>query len=371
MSSNLWAWNSDEASTVNASAFAACADAIASPISPADAARWIDSSTRRERAVFANASASVDRWVIEMRRRGVIAGLVALLVAPEHPAAQQPSGKIPRIGILTLANNERTRFIDAFREGLRDLGYVEGRNIILEFRFAGGDRAQGRRLAEELVAAPVDVIVTERFTRDAAAVTERIPIVATALPDPVGLGFAVSLARPGRNITGFTMMQAELNGKRLELLRIAFPQITTIAALVNPNPSSAPGRKFAFEQFEQIETAARSMGLGNVQGVEAESAAALRALRPAIFSGASGVVVVPDGLFYNFRRDVVVLVNEAKLPAIYPEREYADDGGLMAYGPNLPDNFRRAADYVDRILKGTKPGDLRSSSRSSSISLST
>jgi putative ABC transport system substrate-binding protein len=157
----------------------------------------------------------------------MMAGLAAVMVAPEHPAAQQPSGKIPRVGILTLANNESTRFVDAFREGLRDLGYVEGRNIILEFRFAGGDRAQGRRLAAELVAAPVDVIVTEGLTPDAAAVTERIPIVAPALGDPVGQGFALSLARPGRNITGFTV-QAELNGKRLELLRTAFPQITAI-----------------------------------------------------------------------------------------------------------------------------------------------
>jgi putative ABC transport system substrate-binding protein len=110
--------------------------------------------------------------------------------------------------------------------------------------------------------------------------------------------------------------------------------------------------------FEQIETAARSMGLGNVQRVEAESAAALRALGPAVFSVADGVIVLPSGMFYNFHRDVVALVNAAGLPAIYPEREYADDGGLMAYGANVPDNFRRAADYVDRILKGTKPGDL-------------
>jgi ABC-type uncharacterized transport system substrate-binding protein len=292
-----------------------------------------------------------------MRRRSVIAGLAALLGAPEHPAAQQPSGKIPRVGILTAGNNERTRGFDAFREGLRDLGYVEGRNIILEFRFAGGDPAQGWRLAEELVAAPVDVIVTEGLTSEAAAVTERIPIVAPTLTDPVGWGsgFVLSLARPGRNITGFSLMTGELSGKRLQLLRTAFPQITTIAALFNP---SGPNREFSLKQFEQIETAARSMGLGNVQRVEAESAAALRALRPAVFSGASGVVVVAQGLFYNFRRDVVALVNEAKLPAIYPEREYADDGGLMAYGANLPDNFRRAADYVDRILKGTKPGDL-------------
>jgi putative ABC transport system substrate-binding protein len=290
----------------------------------------------------------VDRWIIELRRRSAIAGLAALLVAPEHLAAQQPSGKIPRVGLLTPGDNEKTRFVDAFRERLRDLGYVEGHNLILEFRFAGGDRAQGRRLAAELVAAPVDVIVEEAFTADVAAATERIPIVSVVLGgDPVRSGFALSLARPGRNITGFTLRQTELNGKRLELLRTAFPQITAVSALA--------ATKLAFEQFE---TAARSIGLGNVQRVEAESAAALRALGPAVFSGADGVVILPSGMFYNFHRDVVALVNAARLPAIYPEREYADDGGLMAYGANVPDNFRRAADYVDLILKGAKPGDL-------------
>ncbi len=125
-----------------------------------------------------------------------------------------------------------------------------------------------------------------------------------------------------------------------------------LAALVNP---SNPGHKLA---FEQTETAARSLGLGNVRRVEAKSAADLRTLRPAVFSGTDGVVIVPDGTFYNFRRDVVALVNEAHLPAIYPEHDYADDGGLMAYGANVADNFRRAARYVDRILKGANPGDL-------------
>src|SRR5262249_26807656 len=155
------------------------------------------------------------------------------------------------VAILTLANNERTQPFDAFRAGLRDLGYVEGRNIILEFRFAGGDPAQGRRLAAGLVAAPVDVIVTEGLTPEAAAVTARIPIVAPALGDWSGV--ALSLARPGRNITGFTVMVTELMGKRLERLRTAFPRITTIAVLVNP---SGPDRKFTFELLGQIETAA-------------------------------------------------------------------------------------------------------------------
>jgi putative ABC transport system substrate-binding protein len=215
-----------------------------------------------------------------------------------------------------------------------------------------GDLSLGPLLAAELVALPVDVIVAEGFTPDAAAASDRIPIVAPALVDPVQRGLASSLSRPGRNITGFTLMHTELNAKRLELLRTAFPQITAVTALVNP---ANPAHKFA---FEQTETAVRSMGLGSVGRAEAESAAALHALRPAVFSGASAVVVVPDGMFYSYRRDIVALVNAARVPAIYPERDYADDRGLMAYGANVADNFRRAAGYVDRILKGASPADL-------------
>ena len=272
---------------------------------------------------------------------------------PAHPSAQQAPAKIPRVGILTQADNERAPILEAFREGLRDLGYVEGGNVILEFRFARGDPSRGLQLAAELVALPVDVIVLEGVgAANTVDPSGRIPIVSPVLMDPVQRGFAVSLARPGGNITGFTLMHTELNGKRLDLLRSAFPHVTTVAALVNP---ANPSHKLA---FEETETAARSLGLENVRRVEAGSAAALRALRPEVFSGASAVVVVPDGMLYHYRRDVVALVNEAHLPAIYPEREYADDGGLLAYGANAADNFRRAAGYVDRILKGANPGDL-------------
>jgi putative ABC transport system substrate-binding protein len=217
---------------------------------------------------------------------------------------------------------------------------------------ACGNLSLGPQLAAELVALPVDVIVTEGFTPDAAAASDRIPIVAPALVDPVQRGLAASLSRPGRNLTGFTLMHTELNAKRLELLRTAFPHITAVTALVNP---ASPAHKLG---FEQTETAARLLGLGGVARAEAESAAALRALRRAVFSGADAVVVVPDGMFYSYRRDIIGLVNAARLPAIYPERDYADDGGLMAYGANVADNFRRAAGYVDRILKGARPGDL-------------
>jgi putative tryptophan/tyrosine transport system substrate-binding protein len=184
------------------------------------------------------------------------------------------------------------------------------------------------------------------------AATDRIPIVAPALMDPVQRGFALSLARPGRNISSFTLMHTELNGKRLEVLRTAFPEITAVTALVNPaNPAS----KLA---LEQTEAAARALGLGKVARVEAGTAEALRALRPVVFSGADAVVVIPDEVFYNYRRDVVALLNRARLPAIYPERDYSDEGGLMAYGAKVANNFRRTAVYVDRNLKGAKPGDL-------------
>jgi putative tryptophan/tyrosine transport system substrate-binding protein len=287
-----------------------------------------------------------------MRRRSVIIGGLAGLL-PERASTQQPSAKIPRVGIMEQASTESDPRFNAFREGLHDLGYVEGRNIILEFRLLGGDFSRIRQLAAELVNLPVDVIVAAGVGGVSALDPKgHMPIVSPVLMDPVERGFAVSLSRPGGNITGFTLMHTELNGKRLELLHTAFPHITTVAALVNPANSS---QKLA---FEQTETAARSIGLGNLRRVEAESVAALRALRPQVFSGADAMIVVPDGVFYSYRRDVVALVNAAHLPAIYPEREYADDGGLMAYGTNVPDNFRRAADYVDRILKGARPGDL-------------
>ena len=278
------------------------------------------------------------------RRSVVIAGLAALLLPPDRSAAQQTQSKIPRVGMLSVADSDSAVQFEAFRQGLRDLGYVEGRNIILEFRLARGNLSLGPQLAAELVVLPVDVIVVEGLRPNAMDATDRIPIVATAMMDPVERGLAASLSRPGGNITGFTLMHTELNARRLDLLRTAFPHITAVTALVNP---ANPSHRLA---LGQTETAARLLGLESVVIVEADSAAALHALRPAVFSEAGAVTVIPDGVFYTYRRDIVRLVNAARLPAIYPEREYADDGGLMAYGANVSDNFRRAADYVDRIL---------------------
>jgi putative ABC transport system substrate-binding protein len=286
------------------------------------------------------------------RRSFVIAGFAALLPVPERSTAQQTQAKIPRVGILIPGDTQSTPMIDAFRTGLHDLGYIEGRDIILEFRLAHGDYSLYPQLTAELIALPVDVIVPDGGIRLVAKASGQVPVVIPTMFDPVGQGVAASLSRPGGNVTGFTLMSAELDAKRLELLRTAFPDITAVTALVNP---SNPYHKLP---LEVVEGAAKSLGLGVVGRVEAASPAALRALRPEVFSGAGAVFVVGDGMFWNFRRDVVALVNAVRLPAIYPERDYADDGGLMAYGANVADNFRRAADYVDRILKGVKPGDL-------------
>jgi putative ABC transport system substrate-binding protein len=287
-----------------------------------------------------------------MRRRSIISGFAALLLFPEGSSAQQSPGTIPRIGILGPGESERTPIFDAFREGLHDLGYIEGRNIILEFRLARGDYSLFPQLTAELVKLLVDIIASDGGVRLVAKASGQVPVVIPTLFDPVAQEVASSLSRPGGNVTGFTLMTAELDAKRLELLRTAFPQITAVSVLVDP---SVPAQLL---MLERIEKAAKSMGLGSVRKVEALTIEALRALRPAVFSGASAVLVVGSGMFWNYRRYIVALVNEARLPAIYPDREYADDGGLLVYGANVPDNFRRAADYVDRILKGAKPGDL-------------
>jgi putative tryptophan/tyrosine transport system substrate-binding protein len=288
-----------------------------------------------------------------MRRHSVlVAGLAAVLLAPQRSSAQQSPGKIQRVGLLIPGDTNSTPQVDAFREGLREPGYIEGRDVILEFRLAHGDYSQFAQLTAELVAVPVDVIVPDGGIRLVAKASGQVPVVIPNVFDPVGQGVATSLSRPGENVTGFTLMSKELDAKRLELLRTAFPYVTAVTALVNTTNS------YHKLPLEVIDGAARSLGLGSVERVEAASPAALRALRPAAFSGAGAVIIVGDGMFWNFRRDVVGLVNAARLPAIYPEREYADDGGLMAYGANVADNFRRAAGYVDRVLKGAKPGDL-------------
>lgn len=287
------------------------------------------------------------------RRNFIAAGVAALATRAERSFGQKPGEKMPRVGILTPADNDKTPIFEAFKQGLRELGYVEDRNIVLEFRSSHGNDALLPQLAAELVALPVDVIVTDGPAAFAAGkATKRIPIVMGAGPDPVSVGLAASLSHPGGNFTGFTLMARELDAKRPDLLHTAFPNSTAVAVLVNPsNTGSATS-------LQAIEEAARSMGLRIVARVEASTPEVLRALTPSVFAEATAVTVLADAMFWNHRQAIIALVNAARLPAMYPEREYADDGGLMAYGPSVPDNFRRAAGYVDRILKGVKPADL-------------
>jgi putative tryptophan/tyrosine transport system substrate-binding protein len=270
------------------------------------------------------------------------------------PALAQTSEKIPRVGILSPADSDSTPIFQAFRQGLRDRGYIEGRNIILEFRLAHGDYAAFPKLAAELVNIPVNVIVTDGGlapVRIAQQASSHIPIVMGAgTPDAVALGLVQSYARPGGNVTGFTLMQTDLTMKRVDLLRTAFPDATAMTVLLNP---SNEGAKINFRAADQ---AARSAGL-TIHRLEAADPEKLSGLSPTLLANAP-VLVLPDATFWNHRGQILALVEAARLPAIYPEREYADEGGLIAYGPNVPDNFRRAAAYVDQILKGAKAGDL-------------
>jgi len=292
-----------------------------------------------------------------MRRRTLVPALLAVLVLFAAPVlAQQPlPARVPRVGILTPAESDQTPIFEAFRRGLKDLGYTEGRNIAVEFRSARGNSALLPRLAAELVALPVDIIVTDgaAAARVAQEATRRIPIVmGTSGIDPVALGLVPSLRRPGGNLTGFTLMHGQLGEKRVDLVRTLAPEAKALTVLVNPVPGSDLS-------VSMIQSSARTVGMA-VRSIEAATPEALRALRPGdlLASGNPPLLVVGDAMFWNNRHTIVDLVNAARVPALYPEREYAESGGLMAYGAYVPDNFRAAAGYVHRILKGENPADL-------------
>jgi putative tryptophan/tyrosine transport system substrate-binding protein len=291
---------------------------------------------------------------MRMRRRTLVSAFLAGLVLCAAPVlAQQPVS--PRVGILTPAESDQTPIFEAFRRGLKDLGYTEGRNIAIEFRSARGNSALLPRLAAELVALPVDIIVTDgaAAARVAQEATRRIPIVmGTSGIDPVALGLVPSLRRPGGNLTGFTLMHGQLGEKRVDLVRTLAPEAKALTVLVNPVPGSDLS-------VSLIQSSALTVGMA-VRSIEAATPEALRALRPGdlLASGNPPLLVVGDAMFWNNRQTIVDLVNAARVPALYPEREYAESGGLMAYGAYVPDNFRAAAGYVHRILKGENPADL-------------
>ena len=292
-----------------------------------------------------------------MDRRDTVLALLALGVAPFAAEAQQ-SAKFARIGYLTSSLGVNPHLPEAFRQGLRDLGYVEGRNLVIENREAEGKADRLPVLAAELVALKVDVIVAAPGTggpRVAMQATRTIPIVFIAAGDPVGSGLVTSLARPGGNVTGLSNLAPELVGKRLELLTQAVPGVSQVAVLWFPG---ALGERTDKDMLKEAEVAARGLGV-RLQFVEARDPADFdRAFSDMTRARAGALTVLPSNMFLREHRRLVDLVAKNRLPTVFPWREVVDAGGLMSYGANQPDLFRRAATYVDKILKGAKPGDL-------------
>jgi putative ABC transport system substrate-binding protein len=275
---------------------------------------------------------------------------VVLLAAKAQPVAQ-----VPRVGLLIpgSASGFAAR-IEAFRHGLRDLGYVEGQTITIESRFADGQADRLPGLVAELVRLPVDILVVDGIVtiRAAQHATTTIPIVMAVIGDPVGAGLVASLARPGGNTTGLSLMLPEVSGKRLELLREAMPTLAHVAVLWNPEVHDSR------VVFQETQTAAPALGL-RLQALEVRRPAEFDQAFAAMTSAhAEALVVISNALFFSHRRQLAALAVRHRLPAIFHSREYAEAGGLMAYGANGEDLYRRTATYVDKILKGAKPGDL-------------
>jgi putative ABC transport system substrate-binding protein len=269
----------------------------------------------------------------------------------------QRTESLPRIGSLvpaSLSDSRIQRSTEAFRRGLRELGYVEGRNVAIEFRSSEGhdDRLPG--LAAELVRLKVDVIVTggPAAIRAAKQATETIPIVMTAVADPVAARFVASLAHPGGNITGISNMVGAVVGKQLELLKEVRPQLSRVALLGNPtNPDHAP-------QVRHAQDAARALGI-RLRLLEARDFGEIdRAFGAVATERASAAIVLTDRVFLDHRTRIADHAVRLRLPTVFTLSEFPEAGGLLAYGPSLADGFRRAATYVDKILKGAKPADL-------------
>jgi putative ABC transport system substrate-binding protein len=268
--------------------------------------------------------------------------------------AQQPT-KIPRIGLLfTATPSAAAARIEAFRQGLRELGYVEGKNILIEQRYAEGQLNHMNELAAELVRLKVDVIVTigPAATRPAKEATHAIPIVMGVDDDPVGNGFVASLARPGGNITGLASLAPEIGGKQLELLKEIVPRLSRVAVL---GTSTQPGNA---QSLREAEVAAGALAV-KLQYLDVLSPKDIEPVfRTASNGRAEAVLVLRASIFFSHRKQIVDLAAKRQLPAMYYTTEYVEEGGLMTYGVSITDLFRRAATYVDKILKGAKPAEL-------------
>ena len=277
--------------------------------------------------------------------------LCSLLRAPCSAVEAQQPKKVPRIGVLISVSAPR---IQALPQGLRALGYIEGKSIIVEYRYAEGKLEPLLQLADELVRLKLDLIVTDTSvaTQTAKDATKTIPVVFTSANDPLGDGQVASLARPGGNLTGFSLLAPDLNAKRLEILKETVPKATQIGFLARMGAATADQR------FKEAEADAQRLGL-RLHRLGAKSADDLeRVFEAAKRAGVQAILAHPSTFVVTNRARIIELAAKHRLPVIYSGWESAEAGGLMSYGLDIVDNYRRAAIYVDKILKGTKPADL-------------
>jgi putative ABC transport system substrate-binding protein len=300
-----------------------------------------------------------------MKRRKFIALMGSMLTLPLTARAQQASkvgkkqasqaSKVWKIGVLeTVSKAPNAANFDAFQRGLRELGYVEGRNYVVEYRSANGRTDRYPDLAAELVRSRVDIIVTRGTpaVRAARQATDKIPIVMAAIGEPLGMGVIVSLARPGGNVTGFSAFVTELSGKRVEILREAFPNISRVAFLNNmSNPVIPP-------QWEETKRAAKLLGVETELLDVPTREKLIEAFDIAAALKIDAILVGIDGVTQANARLIIDRIAKMRMPAMYASREFVDVGGLMTYSTNYPDLYYRAAGVVDKIFKGARPGDL-------------
>jgi len=269
-------------------------------------------------------------------------------------AEGQQTGKVPRIAFLLASSPGADSRIEGFRQGLRELGYIEGKSIAIEWRYAEGKEDRLPKLAAELVQLNVEIIVTDgtNVTRAAKNATKTVPIVMASDADPIGNGFIASLARPGGNVTGLINLITGLSGKRLELLKEAIPGISRVGVIWNPeNPSSVSG-------FKETQEAAQALAM-QLQSLEVRGPDEFEgAFQAASKRQARAISVVSDSLMFNNRKRLLDIAAKHRLPTMHTQSLWVEAGALMSYGTSFPDLWRRAATYVDKILKGAKPADL-------------
>jgi len=293
-----------------------------------------------------------------MKNKIAVVILCAMLLALGSSADAQQPAKIPRIGVLSTAGDSRIPGfqIEAFRKGLLDIGYIDGKNVLVDYRYAEGNQDRLPPIVAELVQLKVDVLVVTALTalRVAKQATQTIPTVMVILSDPVATGIVDSLARPGRNITGFTRLSRELSGKRLELLKETVPKISRAAVLWDGN---APGSAAALKEYQAASHAPLKMHIEplEVRGPDPDLETTIQgAARPTL----GALITINNALVRRYSKRIADLTIKKKLPSMFEGRDYIEAGGLMSYSANDTEAYSRAAIYVDKILKGKKPADL-------------